>query len=266
VSEKSKYYIGATFPTNQGQTVKIIAEELSKSSAKRFRVQFQDDFKHEATYSQVTISQGRMKNPYFPSIAGVGYLGVGEFKRSQSGKNTKAYDAWANMINRCYKEGYKDHDAYKDIEVCEEWKCFQNYASWFEANCIKGWEPDKDILDPYALEYSPETVMFVPPAYNKKFQRKRVKEDGLLEGVKKKPSGGYSVHLQLFESQKGSLSLSKKEDANYVSSVIRILGVIETFSNDPMITPEAKGMIVGRLLEQYTILKHLKAEPRVIEQ
>lgn len=261
---KNTYRIGAIFPTNDGQTVKIIEEApRSPSGGRRFLVEFQDEHKYRKTFAQATIHQGRMKNPYLPTVAGVGYLGVGKYSSSKNHKDTRAYDAWSNMLNRCYNKDNRDYEAYKDITVCDEWKCFQNYAEWFELNSIKGWEPDKDILDPFALEYSPETVMFIPPEYNKKFSRKKMKPNGLLQGVTEATQGFCKVKLDLFENQKSHLKACDKDSANYMASSIRILDLIETFSSDPHIHPEGLAMIIRRLMEQYVILKLTKAKPNL---
>ena len=47
----------------------------------------------------VDIKKGSIKNPYHPSVCGVGYLGIGKYKY-KSYSNFR--NVWVNMIRRCY--------------------------------------------------------------------------------------------------------------------------------------------------------------------
>lgn len=50
------------------------------------------------------FKKGNIKCPYERRVYGVGYLGEGKYKVYENGKNTKYYDAWHDMLNRCYSE------------------------------------------------------------------------------------------------------------------------------------------------------------------
>jgi len=110
------------------------------------------------------------KNHFHPSVFGVGYFGVGKYSKND---NPIIYQHWQNMLGRCYNE--KDRrrtPTYIDIEVCSEWKCFQNFAEWFEEKYeshMQGWQLDKDILVKGNKVYSSETSCLIPRKINALF-------------------------------------------------------------------------------------------------
>jgi len=118
------------------------------------------------------IRKGNVRDLLFPNIFGVGYCGIGDMPQSVSGVQAGAYSAWYNMLLRCYSRSkparYKTYD---DCTVCDEWHSYQNFASWFEANKVRGLELDKDILIDGNRVYSPETCSFVTGFDNKRKAR-----------------------------------------------------------------------------------------------
>lgn len=67
------------------------------------------------------------------------------------------------MLKRCYLSKGKER-VYSDCEVCEEWRDFQEFASWFDENYPndgRDYDLDKDIKVEGNRIYSPETCMFV---------------------------------------------------------------------------------------------------------
>lgn len=78
-----------------------------------------------------------------------------------------SYTLWKSMISRCYCERQlKSRPNYRDVEVCEEWRLFSNFKSWFDTNYIEGYHLDKDLLDKGSKIYSPTTCVFVPQVIN----------------------------------------------------------------------------------------------------
>ena len=115
----------------------------------------------------VDIKKGSIKNPYHPSVCGVGYLGIGKYKY-KSYSNFR--NVWVNMIRRCYDvKTQEKQPTYKDVTVCEEWYNFQNFAEWFEENYVEGFVLDKDIICKDCKIYSPETCLVVPKEINNIF-------------------------------------------------------------------------------------------------
>ena len=119
------------------------------------------------------FKKGSIKCPYERNVYGVGYLGVGKYQHKT---HKKIYDTWRLMFRRCYSEEYhKRQPTYKDCEVCEEWRDFQNFAKWYEDNyyevknetmCL-----DKDILVKRNKIYSPYTCIFAPQRINLLFTK-----------------------------------------------------------------------------------------------
>lgn len=115
------------------------------------------------------LTRGKVKNPYKPSVCGLGYLGVGKHVKKINKVSSKVYSVWSSMIRRC-ENGKRS--TYQDVKVCKEWECFQNFGDWFEENYkshMEGWELDKDILIKGNKIYSPETCAFVPKEINNLF-------------------------------------------------------------------------------------------------
>ena len=60
------------------------------------------------TFTIVLLKKGEIKCPYERRTYGVGYIGVGEYKTKENGKNTKCYYTWSQMMRRCYDSKYKE--------------------------------------------------------------------------------------------------------------------------------------------------------------
>lgn len=128
------------------------------------------------------------KDPYKPTLEGIGYLGEGLYKtRGGDGVKTREYTTWRSMIKRCYGKSCvnSNNKCYKGVvKVCEEWLNFQTFAKWFHDNYVDGWELDKDFLNPDAKEYSPDNCVFLPPSINKALiGSSRVRDNQLPMGV-----------------------------------------------------------------------------------
>ena len=97
------------------------------------------------------IKRGNINNPFHPSVYGVGFIGNGGYNSKIKGKSTKTYKTWSGILERCYSEKYQSKNpTYKNTTICEEWKCFQVFAQWYEENydteTMQGWQIDKDIM------------------------------------------------------------------------------------------------------------------------
>lgn len=158
---------GEKWLTNEGYWVTIV-ESYNK---KNCTLQFENGLTiKNREYPQ--IKRGGIKNPYHPSVCGIGYFGVGKYKAIERGKKTIVYYRWICMIGRCYDEKTKEaHPTYKDCVVDSRWHNFQVFAEWFEDNFLPHmdsyWQLDKDILFKGNKIYSPETCCFVPQEINK---------------------------------------------------------------------------------------------------
>lgn len=100
----------------------------------------------------------------------------------------EAYTHWRNMLVRCYNKNYQQwKPSYSECTVCDEWKYFSNFLTWFRdpANgFISGHCLDKDILLKGNKTYNPENCCFVPPFINTLLINRKRERGELPLGVK----------------------------------------------------------------------------------
>ena len=153
------------------------------------------------------VLSGSVKDNYFPSIFGEGYLGEIE-------NCTKAfYKRWFAMMVRCYGDPTGEKfPAYQGCKVSEEFKDYSKFEKWCESQLgasESSWELDKDILSRGSKIYSSETCCFVPQEVNVLVTKRciRSKPSALLSGVSfHKQSGKYRAsldrkHIGLFNKE-----------------------------------------------------------------
>lgn len=179
---KYNIQVGDIMKSNLGGDFKII----DRINSEQFCIEFQDNFKFCGIYGKSSIIRGYITNPYTPTIFGVGYFGEGRFKSktnstidSNSKRNTKEYNAWINMLQRCYYDKYicrvQGYKSYDTVTVCDAWHNFQTFAEWYSPRLErlqklgeKRYHLDKDILA-YNKEqklYSPDTCCVIPMRLN----------------------------------------------------------------------------------------------------
>ena len=115
------------------------------------------------------IRKGYVKDPYVPSVYGVGITGT-KYQPTISGRNTKEYDLWKSMLRRCYSDGFKKkHPTYKDCEVSENFKSYEYFYDWCNKQIgfgVDGFELDKDLLIKGNKIYSEYSCIFIPVDVN----------------------------------------------------------------------------------------------------
>ena len=96
---------------------------------------------------------------------------TGEMVMLKSGKSVskicQIYQAWRNMIDRCYSDRYRKRGSYKGVTVCSEWMTFSNFKNWTIQQDYIGKQLDKDIINPSRIIYSPDTCAYVMKITNK---------------------------------------------------------------------------------------------------
>jgi hypothetical protein len=110
------------------------------------------------------ILNGNVKDPFAPSVHGVGFFGVGSYTAftTSNKKSTKQYKTWICMLERCYSKKLHDkHPTYIGCSVHADWHNYQVFAKWFDENYIDGFQLDKDIKIDGNKIYSPSTCLFV---------------------------------------------------------------------------------------------------------
>lgn len=175
------YKLGESNNNYQGLKMEII----QYFNANNVTIKFEDGtIKTNVNYS--CFKKGSVKNNNFSSIYNVGYLGNVKIT-DDNGNRLKSYDVWFSMLQRCYDEKNRDkYPTYKNCEVCDEWKCYDNFKKWYDENyyeienekiCL-----DKDIMFENNKIYSPKTCIFVPHYINSLFSGHNKKTD-LPKGV-----------------------------------------------------------------------------------
>lgn len=177
---KYNYDFGTQFKTKSNSVCTL----LKYINAKNVYVMFEDGT--VVKVASGNLLTGAVKNPNHPSVFGVGI----NDNVTTTCYNDKRYMLWYSIIRRAYSDVYhKDKPTYKDVEVCDRWKRFSNFAEDivkipFYEKCINDeYELDKDILGGDLKVYSPETVCFIPRSVNVFFSRNTRKDNNLPTGV-----------------------------------------------------------------------------------
>lgn len=174
-NKSKKYFNGSSWRNKNGETFTIIAKtsEKAKNGAWYYLCQFEDGNIVKATPNH--IYDGQIKNPYTPTLWGVGYFGEGQWKSCVNYKRTKEYNLWKRIIGCCYNPEDKDYINYgeKGVSVDERWhnfqwfcediKDFENYDDW--KNTEYEYALDKDMIcdqkNIFPKIYSKDTCAFV---------------------------------------------------------------------------------------------------------
>ena len=190
-------------------------------------VEFQDKYQARVHTNYKCFSLGETKNPYCPSVCGVGITG-NKYPTRINNKKSKEYAVWTDMLLRCFDDRTKEkRPTYRDVVCCDEWLLFDNFYEWLHSqpNFDKWyngdrWEIDKDILFKGNKIYSPKTCCLTPNNVNQLFVKGNAARGELPIGVWKfrnkyyaqcrntlnnneqERLGGYSTFEQAFHAYK----------------------------------------------------------------
>jgi len=178
--------------------------------------------------------KGKVKDPLYPSVSGVGFIGSGEYISHLSlNKPTSEYTAWLNMLKRCYyaSDGnrLKGCRSYDNVLVCEQWLNFQEFAAWysprrevFDKHGIIRPALDKDILMVSGKQkvYSADTCCLVPVEINCAVIGIENNQTGIL-----KQNAGYYTRFRgkripgVFETIEETIAVRKAVKQDYLISL-----------------------------------------------
>lgn len=257
MANHKKYFPGQIYEVNGG-TLEILNRDYIGTEGTHTRyvwVKWKDDFGHEQRVRIDTLLTGSIRNPFQPTVEGVGFHGVGRHTTREREK----YNSWASMIARCYRPQVKAK--YPNYELCtcsDEWKCYQNFGDFFEADQYrkKGWHLDKDLLVPGNKLYSAETCVFLPPALNSLVMYKTSKTESGFKGVwydtKYKR---YLAQCRVF-GKEGVKTLGRYDTAEEASQVVMM-----TEANNYKYQAEAwEGKVDPRAIEALLFISKLRLE------
>lgn len=149
-------------------------------NANNITVEFKDKYRYKKISAYKEFKLGKIKNPYFPEVYGVGMYGA-KYRCGVNNADTKEYKIWHGMLQRCYEpKTQSKQPTYKDCYVCEEWLLFDNFYEWLHKQenfkkwieCHR-WTIDKDILCKGNKIYSPNTCCLIPEKINCLFTKRQ---------------------------------------------------------------------------------------------
>ena len=159
-----KYCVGKVFKSKLSGDFKI----LKYNDTANVEIQFLKTG-YETTVRLTNIRNGNVKDPYVPSVCGVGILGT-KYLSAVNGRNTKEYNLWQSMLKRCYNSTYKKKQpTYEGCEVSDNFKCYEYFYEWCHSQIgfgVEGWHLDKDLLVKGNKVYSETTCVFLPSEIN----------------------------------------------------------------------------------------------------
>ena len=123
----------------------------------------------EMTVELGNIRNGKVKDPYIPSVFGVGVVGT-KYPSEVNRVKTKEYVLWTHMLQRCYSDFFKKkYPTYEGCEVSDKFKSYEYFYEWCHKQVGFGnqdWHLDKDLLTKGNKVYSENTCVFLPQEIN----------------------------------------------------------------------------------------------------
>lgn len=167
-------------------------------------------------------------------VYGKGIYERGKHVAKIGDKHTKEYLVWHSMIARCYNPNYHGAKNYSNVEVCDEWLNFQNFAEWFDDNY---YTIDNDLVllekdfksYAYGLDknYSPNNCIFIPQCFNKiiVFQHEVTRD--LPVGVKISTNNIYPYTIETLKEYNDKYLLFKTKEEAYEAYLERVYSHID---------------------------------------
>ena len=240
LNDVSKDCVGKICKSKSSGDFKI----LKYNDSKNVEIQFLKTG-YEAVVELGNIRNGGVKDPYLPSVYGVGILGT-KYSISEYGRDTKEYVLWNNMLMRCYSDTYqKKQPTYKDCEVSENFKSFEYFYEWCHKQIGFGndgngnpFQLDKDLLTKGNKVYSESTCIFLPQEINSLLIKREASRGEHLIGVyyhkrdkafvaqvgkskgKRERLGSFKTEIEAFNAYKVAKESFIKEQANNWKSQI----------------------------------------------
>ena len=204
------------------------------NNARDVEVQFLKT-RFEMTVELGSIRKGEVKDPYLPSVYGVGVSGI-KYPSKLNGVNTKEYDLWCSMIQRCYSNTYKKKQpTYEGCEVSDNFKYYEYFYEWCHSQigfANEGWQLDKDLLIKGNKVYSEDSCVFLPREINQLLVKRENMRGKYLIGVhwcntkkafvaqvnknkgKSEHLGIFKTEIEAFKAYKTAKEAFVKEQAN----------------------------------------------------
>ena len=187
------------------------------------------------------IKNGLIKDPYSPSVYGIGIVGT-KYPISVNSVQTKEYELWIHMLQRCYSDTYKKkRPTYEGCEVSDNFKSCEYFYEWCNEQTgfnNKGWHLDKDLLVKGNKVYNENVCVFLPQEINSLLVKCTASRGDHLIGVywnktnkaframvsknkgKQEHLGYFKTEIEAFKAYKQAKESFVKEQANKWKSQI----------------------------------------------
>ncbi len=181
------------------------------------------------------IRKGKVKDPYAPSVYGIGVLGA-KYQAKINGVKTREYALWKHVLERCCSDTYKKkNQTYIACEVSDKFKSYEYFYEWCCNQIgfgVDGFELDKDLLIKGNKVYSETTCVFLPKEINSLLTKSIASRGEYLIGVswhktrkafvakvrkskgKQEYLGCFKTELDAFKAYKQAKETFVKEQAN----------------------------------------------------
>ena len=217
---------------------------LKYNDARNVEIQFVNTG-FETSVQLTNLRNGKVKDPYSPSVFGVGVLGT-KYPSKVNGVQTKEYVLWCHMLTRCYSDEFKKKQpTYEGCEVSDKFKSYEYFYEWCHSqigfdNDGNGnqFQLDKDLLVKGNKIYSESTCVFLPREINQLLTRREASRGKHLIGVswnktnkaframvnknkgKREYLGLFNTEIEAFKAYKKAKESFVKEQANKWKSQI----------------------------------------------
>ena len=232
LNDISKDCVGKVCKSNLSGDFKI----LKYNNARNVEIQFSQTG-YETTVQLTNIKSGIIKDPYSPSVYGVGILGT-KYLSTVNGVRTKEYALWMDMLRRCYSDTYKKkNQTYTDCEVSNKFKSYEyiyeccNKQIGFNVDGNGNqFQLDKDLLIKANKVYSESTCVFLPKEINSVLTKCTASRGEHLIGVcwhntnkafvaRVHKNKGKPKHLGLFNTEIEAFNAYKQAKENYIKEL-----------------------------------------------
>ena len=207
---------------------------LKYDDARNVEIQFLKTGYHKVAEMK-EVRNGNIKDPYSPSVFGVGILGT-KYLSAVNGVRTKEYVLWKSMLERCYSDVLKKRcPTYEGCEVSDKFLYYEYFYEWCNKQIgfsNKDWHLDKDLLVKGNKLYSENTCVFIPSEINTLLTKREASRGENLIGVcwskthkaframvcknRGKPGhlGYFKTEIEAFRAYKQAKETFIKEQAN----------------------------------------------------
>jgi hypothetical protein len=161
-------------------------------------VEFQDEYKARVQTTYWNFKRGIVRNPYYPTVYGVGISGD-KYQISENSKPIKEYGIWRSILSRCFNEDIKKKQpTYQNVTCCDEWLYYPNFYEWLHSQSNfdkwyngKRWAVDKDIFVKRNKVYSPDLCFLIPQNVNCLFLKREAERGEYPIGVRYRTGYGF---------------------------------------------------------------------------